>query len=63
MRTKVILFFLDNATGDFTFVFATRRPSLQVKHLLINSSENELIDAHKGVQKKKSAYRKHFSLS
>ena len=64
MRSKVILFFLDNAKRDFTSVFfETRRPSLQLKRLLVDSGENQLVDAYEGVQKKKQAYSKHFSLS
>ena len=60
MRTKVVLFFKTTQSVISLLFFETRRPSPQVKHLLVTSSENQL-DAHKGVQKKKSAYRKQFS--
>ena len=47
---------------DLTSVLETIRPSAQVKYLLVDSSENQLVDACKGVQKEKSAYSQHFSL-
>lgn len=56
MRTEVILFFLDNAMRDFTSVFATGRPSPLVKHLLVDSSENQPVGAHKCGPKKKLGY-------
>ena len=53
MKTKVILFFLDNAQSAISLLFyETRRPSTQVEHLLVDSSENQLDDVYKGVQKK-----------
>ena len=63
MRTKFILFFPDNPIREFTSVFEIRSPSLQVKHLPVDSSKNQLVVVYKGVQKKKSAYSIHFSLS
>ena len=54
MRTKVILFFLDNAFADLDSVFLQLDfPSPQVKHMLVDFSENQLVDAHKSVEKKK----------
>ena len=60
MRSEVILFYLDDAKRDLTCVFETRRLSPRVKHLLVDSSEIQLVDAYRGVQKKRSASSKHF---
>ena len=59
MKTEVILFFPRQPNVRFHF-FATKRPSPLAKHLFVDSSEKLLVEAHKGVQKERSAYRKHF---